>query len=92
MKMQIPPINSMSKASTVAKIGRPMKKLTMVASYLAFSRSAPAIAGRARLWDRELLFFDSGSAFFGSGSAFLRRRLGRSSAGDRFREVERPCW
>ena len=34
--MQIPPIKSMSKASTVAKIGRPMKKLTMAASYLAF--------------------------------------------------------
>ena len=34
--MQIPPINNMSKASTVAKIGRPMKKLTMGASYLAF--------------------------------------------------------
>jgi hypothetical protein len=29
--MQIPPINNMSRASTVAKIGRPMKKLTMKA-------------------------------------------------------------
>jgi hypothetical protein len=29
MKMQIPPIKSMSKARTVAKIGRPMKKLTI---------------------------------------------------------------
>ena len=28
-KMQMPPISSMSRASTVAKIGRPMKKLTM---------------------------------------------------------------
>ena len=36
MKMQMPPISSMSKASTVAKIGRPMKKLTMGAFYLAF--------------------------------------------------------
>ena len=70
--MQIPPISSMSKASTVAKIGRPMKKLTMgrLLPRLLLGL-APGSLDRARLRDRGLRFFGSGSDFFGSGSAFL---------------------
>src|SRR5690242_5020518 len=44
MKMQMPPTSSISNASTVAKIGRPMKKLTMAV--------LSAVPGRSSLlWD-----------------------------------------
>ena len=43
--MQMPPTRSISRASTVAKIGRPMKKLTMAVLPTVALRVGPSIGG-----------------------------------------------
>src|SRR3954463_7046761 len=49
MKTQMPPTSSISRASTVAKMGRPMKKLTMGRlALVALDRRRWWIPGRAR--------------------------------------------
>ena len=80
--MQMPPIRSMSKASTVAKIGRPMKKLTMCGSYLAFFAGRRGGIARLRRGARGLSArrARASRSAFGRTSAALRSLAGH--AGD----------
>ena len=80
--MQMPPIRSMSKASTVAKIGRPMKKLTIWRLTSPFSRSAPPIgwSGSALVSGRWALLRLPARSSSVPGSAFLSVDSGSASS------------
>src|SRR4051812_7230850 len=91
MKMQMPPTRSISRASTVAKIGRPMKKLTMavlptLALALACGSSSigdarPGAARRAR--GSGLPARPRGFAFLGPALLRSRALLGLALLGSR---------